>query len=129
MSPGTLIYIKNWCFYKISLIYPLFSTVFYIFNHISVNFNMFLGVFWRVSKRLQNTSLTWTSFFVVFTSQQWKDWTFAVLIWFGYSLFPGLRPDLLTLFKFIQNQKGLISAMRSNGPLTPSLKFSCQSIY
>ena len=38
ISPRTLIYIKNWCFYKISLVHILFSTVFYIFNHISVNF-------------------------------------------------------------------------------------------
>ena len=48
MSPETIIYIKIWCFYKISLVHPLFSTVFYIFNHISVNFepiNMFLDVF------------------------------------------------------------------------------------
>jgi hypothetical protein len=29
-------------------------------------------------------------------------------------------PDFQTPFKYIQNQKGLISAMRSNSPLTPS---------
>jgi hypothetical protein len=30
-------------------------------------------------------------------------------------------PDFQTPFKYIQNQKGLIFAMHSNGPLTPSL--------
>jgi hypothetical protein len=30
----------------------------------------------------------------------------------------GPRPDFQTLFKYIQTQKGLISAMRSNGPLS-----------
>ena len=38
INPRTLIYIKNWCFYKISLVHILFSTIFYIFNYISVNF-------------------------------------------------------------------------------------------
>ena len=31
------------------------------------------------------------------------------------------NPYFQTLFKDVQNQKGLISAMYSNGPLTPSL--------
>jgi hypothetical protein len=38
----------NLCFYKIGLLHPLFSTVFNIFNHISVGFgpiNIFLGMF------------------------------------------------------------------------------------
>jgi len=51
--------VRNWCFYKISLVHLLFSTVCYIFNHISVGFgpiNMFLGMFQRVFKGLQKTS-------------------------------------------------------------------------
>jgi hypothetical protein len=37
--------VKNWCFYKIGLLHPLFSTVFYIFTIGLGPINMFLGVF------------------------------------------------------------------------------------
>jgi len=60
MSPRTLNSVGNWCFYKISLVHLLFSTLFYIFDHISVGFgpiNMFLGTFKRVFKGLQKASL------------------------------------------------------------------------
>ena len=59
MSPRTLIYVKNWCIYKINLVHLLISTVFYIFKHNFVSFgpiNMFLCTFWRAFKGLQQTS-------------------------------------------------------------------------
>ena len=59
MSPRTLIYVKNWCIYKINLVHLLFSTVFYIFKHNFVSFgpiNMFLDAFWRIFMGLQKKS-------------------------------------------------------------------------
>jgi hypothetical protein len=47
-SIRTLNSVRNWCFYKINILHLLFYAVFYVFNHISVNFgpiNMFLGTF------------------------------------------------------------------------------------
>ena len=47
-SPRTLSFVKNWCFYKISLVHLLFPKVFYILIHISLDFwpnSMFLGGF------------------------------------------------------------------------------------
>jgi len=48
MSPRTWSSVGNWCFYEISLVHTLFSTVFYISNHTSVRLeliNTFLGIF------------------------------------------------------------------------------------
>ena len=50
MSPRTLIYVNNWCIYKINLVHLLFSTVFYIFKHNFVIFgpiNMFFFFFFK----------------------------------------------------------------------------------
>ena len=49
-------------------------------------------------------------------SNLWS-WTSLIMV------FPVLKPDFQTLFTNVQTKKGLISAMCSNGPLTPSNDF------
>ena len=59
-SPRMLSSVKNWCFFKISLVHLLFPKVIYILIHIlSVSWPniMLLGAFERVFKGLQQTGL------------------------------------------------------------------------
>ena len=103
MSPRTLNSIGNWCFYKISLVHLPFSTVFYIFNHISVSFgpiNMFLVHFkgyLRGYKRPVHFNIFFQSLHLKNEKTRLQVWSFVVLVWSGYGLFPVTRLDFQTL--------------------------------
>ena len=110
-SLRTLSFVKNWCFYKISLVHLLFPKVIYIFIHILSVFwpNItFLGVFEGVFKGLQKTGLNRlrpvnvNRFFLQsldFKNKKTRPQvrSFAVLVRSGYGLFPVMRPDFQIL--------------------------------
>ena len=70
--------------------------------------------------RATEYQFTWISISAVFTKMKRSDHR-SCLLWSWTSLIivvPVWKPDFQTLFRNVQNQKELISAMRSSGPLT-----------